>query len=90
MGGEPELLQNLLVFDVTVDGLALHVDVYGGADNVCGTISFRFKRRSERRRQQRTLRRWQRSGTPITFVARGSSISLMDERALFDDLRPEV
>ncbi len=67
------------MFDVVVDGADVHVDVYGGPRNVCGSIRFRFPNRDDRRRKVEALRRWQQQSTPLTFVSNGSTITLQND-----------
>ena len=77
-----EMLQDVLVFDVTVEGADVSVDIYGSRSNVCGSIRFTFADRVERAAQVRRLRRWQRGQTPLTFVSHGSTVALTNDAAL--------
>ncbi len=77
-----DMLQDVLVFDVVVDGADVSVDIYGSRSNVCGSIRFTFVDRAERAEQVRLLRRWQRDETPLTFVSRGSTVALTNDAAL--------
>ncbi len=77
-----DMLQDVLVFDVAVDGANVVVDIYGSRSNVCGSIRFRFEERVERAGQVRLLRRWQRDQTPLTFVSHGSTVVLTHDAAL--------
>lgn len=77
-----EMLQDVLVFDVVVEGAAVSVDIYGSRSNVCGSVRFTFEERAERAAQLRLLRRWQRDQTPLTFVSHGSTVALTDDAAL--------
>lgn len=76
------MLQDVLVFDVVVDGADVSVDIYGSRSNVCGCIRFRLRERAERVGRVRLLRRWQQDQTPLTFVAHGSTVVLTDDAAL--------
>lgn len=77
-----EMLQDVLVFAVTVDGADVSVDIYGSRSNVCGSIRFTFDDRVERAAQVRLLRGWQRGQTPLTFVSHGSTVALTNDAAL--------
>ena len=77
-----EMLQDVLVFDVTVEDADVTVDIYGSRGNVCGSIRFTFPARSERMLQVRLLQRWQRDRTPLTFVSHGSTVALTNDAAL--------
>ncbi len=77
-----EMLQDVLVFDVVVEGADVSVDIYGSRSNVCGSIRFTFEGRAERAAQVRLLRGWQRAQTPLTFVAHGSTVALTNDAAL--------
>jgi hypothetical protein len=77
-----EVLQDVLVLDVAVQGTDVSVDIYGSQSNVCGSIRFTFSERAERLHQVRLLRRWQRDQTPLTFVSHGSTVALTNDAAL--------
>ncbi len=81
---ESDLLQDLLIFDVQRDGHDVHVDLYGGRDNVCGSVRFTFPDASDRRRNVTQLREWQRDAVPVALLAYGDTITLLSERALLD------
>lgn len=89
MSEEIDVVQGVAVLGVTEDGEDLHVDVFGGDRNVCGTIRFTFPDHSERAAMKRQLERWRRHATPVTFVSTDTSISLQDDRALFGDDREQ-
>lgn len=80
-----EVIQNLLIFGVEVDGDELRVDIYGGADCVCGTLIYTFADRAEREERAHLLGRWRDAATPVTYVRRDGSAALMDEVALLSD-----
>lgn len=80
-----EVIQNLLVFRVESEGEELRVDIYGGADCVCGTLIYRFADRREHADRAEVLRRWCDEQTPVTYVRRDGSAALMDELALLSD-----
>lgn len=81
--GNTEIIAGLLVHSATADGDDLHVDVYGGADNVCGSIRFTCIDPAELASRLKVLERWARNDTPVTYVATGSTITLQNERGLF-------
>lgn len=79
-----EILQDVLVLDVVVEGADVTVDIYGSRSNVCGSIRFSFGDRVHRLAQVRLLRRWQRDQTPLTFVSHGSTVVLTNDAALVE------
>lgn len=85
MSQDIEVIQNLLVFGVDVEGEELRVDIYGGDDCVCGTLIYRFADVHELTERAELLRRWCREGTPVTYVRRDGSAALMDELSLLTD-----
>jgi hypothetical protein len=82
MDQDIEVIQNLFVFDVVVEGEEVKVDIYGGTDCVCGTLIYRFTDRRERLERAQVLSRWRDASTPVTYVRRQGSAALMDELAL--------
>lgn len=81
---ENDLLQDLLIFEVRRDGPDVHVDLYGGRDNVCGSVRFTFSNDADRRHNLEQLREWMRSRTPVTLLTRGDTLTLLSERALLE------
>ncbi|HEX2848990.1 MAG TPA: hypothetical protein VHN98_00485 [Acidimicrobiales bacterium] len=82
---EIEVAHDVRVFEVAVDGNEVRVDIYGGDDNVCGSVRFTFENASVRRRQVEQLEAWKRRETALTFVADGPTVSLADLGALLQD-----
>jgi hypothetical protein len=80
-----DIIQNLLIFGVEVDGDELRVDIYGGADCVCGTLIYTFTNQAEREERAELLGRWRDAATPVTYVRRDGSAALMDELALLSE-----
>jgi hypothetical protein len=80
-----EVIQNVRVFAVECEGEELRVDLYGGDDCACGTLIYRFRDRRERRERAALLRRWCDSATPLTYVSRNDTATLLDELALLAD-----
>ena len=85
-----EVLQGVMVFDVGVDGDTVNVDIYGSASHVCGSLRYTIERSRERREKVDLLRQWARAGTPVTMVTTGASITLVDDRALIEQLMESV
>jgi hypothetical protein len=81
---ESDLLQDLLIFDVQADGCDVHVDLYGGRENVCGSVRFTFPDAAERRSNITQLKEWHRGEVPVALLAYGETITLLSERALLD------
>lgn len=81
-----EIIQGVLVFDVVEDGNDLHVDIYGGASNVCGTVRFTFLDPAERTSMKSVLARWQRDSTPVTFVSSDTTIALQSDAVFSEQL----
>lgn len=85
MSYDIEVIQNLLVLGVDVEGEELRVDIYGGEDCVCGTLIYRFTEPHELGERADLLRRWCAEATPVTYVRRDGSAALMDELSLLSD-----
>jgi hypothetical protein len=77
-----EVIERLRVAFVDVVGEEVVVDLYGGAEPLCGTIRYRFTDRAERRAHRDALARWAHEGTVLTYVRRGSQVSLVDDAAV--------
>ncbi|MGH9213691.1 MAG: hypothetical protein ACRD2C_23900 [Acidimicrobiales bacterium] len=80
-----ELVQDVVVFDVGVDDVdqAVLVDLYGGSSNACGTVRFLLSDQAGRDAAIRVLDRWRQQETPLTLVARGTTVALQNDQALF-------
>lgn len=89
-GLEVEVVPDVVVLDVDVDHARAIVlaDLYGGPTNACGTVRFRLDDPAARDQASRVLHRWRRRETPLTLVARGTSVTLQDAQALFSGLVP--
>lgn len=87
---EREVLQGVRIFGVGVDGHDVHVDVYGSASHVCGSLKYTIPGAGERRAKVRLLRAWADAGTSVTMVTAGPSITLVDDRALIENLLEDV
>ena len=85
MAEEIEVLQDLSILRVEeCDGL-LVVDVYGGVDDACGSVRYSYDDPKEMARHAKTLNRWRENNTRVTYVRRGDSVALVDDRALLED-----
>lgn len=77
-----QVLQDVVVFGVAVDGEAVLVDVYGSPANVCGTVRFDLPD-VERHTALDLLEHWSRADTAVTLVAHGSGVALQNDHAVF-------
>jgi hypothetical protein len=84
-GSQAEVLQGVLVLGAVVDGDDVHVDVYGSASNICGSVRFTFADADRRADMVSQLEEWAADGTALTYVQRGSSVTLQDDSALYGD-----
>lgn len=84
MADDIEILQEVRVLGVTVEGADVHVDVYGGRSVVCAGLHFTFDDPARRGDAVALLERWQAAETALTFVATGDTISLQNDAALLD------
>ena len=78
-----EVIQDLRIFTVEVEDSEVRVDVYGGAESICGTLVYTFEDREQRDERVGVLRRWCDERTSLTYVLRDGTAALMDEVALF-------
>jgi hypothetical protein len=83
MAFEIDVLQDVLVLGVAVDGRAVVVDVYGSPANVCGTVRIELPDPARRWAAVAQLSRWRRRDTPLTLIVRDSAIVLQDDQAAF-------
>jgi len=79
-----EILQEVRVLGVTVEGADVLVDVYGGRSTVCASIRFTFADRQRRHQAVDLLRRWQGEETALTFSSTADTITLQNDQALLD------
>ena len=80
-----EVIQGLRIFAVERDGMEVRVDVYGSADSVCGSLTYRFADEATAGDRTRLLTEWCNRGNPVTYVCRDGSASLMDEHAVLSE-----
>ena len=85
MGNGVEVLTDVVVLSTTVEGDDVLVDVYGSASNICGSVRFTFDDAGKHAEMSALLTGWALSGKPLTFVRRGSSVSLQDDQQLYGD-----
>ena len=81
-----EVLQHVSILAVEVGDGSIQVDLYGGEDSACGTVTYRFDDPAELAEHARTLRAWQQAATEVTYVKRGDIVVLMDEVAYLADV----
>lgn len=80
---EREIVQDVFVYGVLVEGNAICVGLYGGTSPICGTVRFTFPEPDQRAANLAILERWEREAVPLTFVnGTGSTISLINDRAM--------
>jgi hypothetical protein len=79
--GEVEVLVGVRVLGAAIKGKAVHVDLYGGEDNVCGYVRFVFEDDDERKARVEVLHMWARLGTSVTFLSDGETVTLLDRPA---------
>ncbi|MCU1346786.1 MAG: hypothetical protein JWL70_3052 [Acidimicrobiia bacterium] len=71
-----------MILDVAVRGDDIHVSIYGGPRNVCGSVRFRFPDAATRRHQAKLLRHWQEAQLPVALLNAGQRLTLFREEAL--------
>ena len=81
---ESDLLQGLLVLAASELGHDVVASVYGGRENVCGTVRFTFGDPVERARALRILRRWSERDVVVSLLSSGDRMSLFCERTWLD------
>ena len=81
---ETMVVQDLALCGIEVDGDDVVVGLYGGSGNACGSVRFTFPDADVRERRAAQLRRWDRDGTRLTLVARGTTISLVNDRTVLE------
>jgi hypothetical protein len=77
-----EILRNVLALGAVVEAGAVLVDVYGSTANVCGSIRFAADETQQQQIAGR-IEEWAQAGTPLTYVRRGTSVSLQDDTVLY-------
>lgn len=77
-------MQDLRVIGASVAGDDVIVSVYGGSDNVCGTVRFTFADPGRRERTVCLVERWAATDELVTLVTSSGEVSLFSERASFE------
>lgn len=78
-----EVLQDVLVLGVAVDGTTVVVDVCGSPANVCGTVRIELPDPARRGAAVVQLARWRRRDTPLTLIVHDTAVVLQDDHAAF-------
>jgi hypothetical protein len=78
-----KLVQSVAIAGVRVQRSEVRVGLYGGPDNVCASVCFTFEKAAERAANVKLLRRWEKTGEPLSLLMHGNSVRLVSERALF-------
>jgi len=78
-----DVLQDVLVLGVAVDGAVVLVDVYGSTSNVCGSVRFHLPDPSQQRTAVDQIAWWRRQDTPLTLIARHGDVVLQNDHAVF-------
>jgi hypothetical protein len=80
---EDDLVQDLAIFEVSIEGDDVTVAVYGGRSRVCGSVRFTFADPAERAAHVERLLRWKRHEALVSLLQAGERVSLFREDALF-------
>jgi hypothetical protein len=78
-----QMVQDVAVLGIAVEGAEVLVGVYGGPDNVCASVTFTFADHLDRAANVARLQRWERKGTSLSLLVNGDTVRLFSERALF-------
>lgn len=77
-----ELIQDVAILSVDVDGQVVLVDVYGGQDNLCASVRYTFEDARVRDRNVTRLRRWAAADDELSLLIDGSTVTFVNERSL--------
>ena len=80
---ELKLVQDVVVLGIDVVDDDVLVDVYGGPDNACASVSFTFGGTTDRATSLARLQRWAHDEAPLTLLEHQGTVRLVDESALF-------
>lgn len=83
MSARSEIVQDLRVLTVTEEGDSLIASVYGGGQDLCGSVRFDVPDAQARALARRRLERWGDTGALVTLVASDGHVSLVSEGSLF-------
>jgi hypothetical protein len=78
-----EVLQDVLVLGVGVEGSTVLVDVYGSAANACGVMRVTIVGEQAREEAIELVQRWGREDTPLSLIVQGSRVALQNDQAVF-------
>ncbi|HEY8545159.1 MAG TPA: hypothetical protein VIL36_08930 [Acidimicrobiales bacterium] len=78
-----EVLQDVLVLGVGVDGSTVLVDVYGSPANACGVMRVTISDTQAREEAVALVERWGRDDTPLTLIVQGTRVALQNDQAVF-------
>jgi hypothetical protein len=78
-----EVLQDVLVLDVTVAGATVVVDVYGSPANACGILRVQLPDTDARRDAVALVRHWGVTNTPLSLIVQGTRVALQNDHAVF-------
>ncbi len=73
-----EVVDEVRVLSVDVDGDELRIDVYGGAVPMCATLVYTVPDAEQRSGFCALARRWCRADTALTYIRRGDQLTLVD------------
>ena len=78
-----EVLQDVLVLGVGVDGTTVLVDVYGSPANACGVMRVTITEEHKREEAVELVQRWGREDTPLSLIVQGTRVALQNAQAVF-------
>lgn len=78
-----EVLQDVLVLGVGVEGSTVLVDVYGSAANACGVMRVTIVGEQAREEAVELVQRWAREDTPLSLIVQGTRVALQNDQAVF-------
>jgi hypothetical protein len=79
-------VQDLRVAGAAIEGDDVIISVYGGTENVCGTVRFTFPDKRSRKRTMQLAERWRDADQLVTLLAANGAVSLFVERTLFEQM----
>lgn len=78
-----EVLQDVLVLGVAVEGTTVTVDVYGSSANACGVMRVTITGEQAREEAIELVERWGRDDTPLSLIVQGTRVALQHDQAVF-------
>jgi hypothetical protein len=76
-----EVIRGLRVLGADVVDGRIVVDLYGGVPVTCESVTFRYRRRRQRRAGVKMARDWARTGVPVTLMRVGATTTLWRDDA---------